>query len=175
MSSVDATTISPLLWLVAFQFGLYAVGWLGCALLLKEDEAAVVHWGVFLLLLSAGLLLAGLRTEPRAWWAFNGANLLTLLAFALMRRGVELFFRAPSSDGEQMIMLAVVGGAIAFVDTGPAGSAWRIFLSYAGQCYVMARLIAKVRMPVRAEFGRSVWLALIVSGLVIVVLLFVLA
>ena len=175
MSSADATTISPLLWLVAFQFGLYAVGWLGCALLLKEDEAAVVHWGVFLLLLSAGLLLAGLRTEPRPWWAFNGANLLTLLAFALMRRGVELFFRAPSSDAEQMVMLVVVGGAIAAVDTGPAGSAWRILLSYAGQAWVMARLIARVRMPVRAEFGRTTWLALIVPGIVIVVLLFALA
>ncbi len=175
MSSVDATTISPLLWLVAFQFGLYAVGWLGCALLLKEYEAAVVHWGVFLLLLSVGLLLAGLRTEPRAWWAFNGANLLTLLAFALMRRGVELFFRAPSSDAEQMVMLAVVGGAIAAVDTGPAGSAWRILLSYAGQAWVMARLIAKVRMPVRAEFGRAAWLSLITPGLVIVALLLLLA
>ena len=175
MSSADVATISPLLWLVAFQFGLYAVGWMACALLLKEDEAAVVHWGLFLLLLSAGLLLAGLRGEPRSWWAFNGANLLTLLAFAVMRRGVERFFRAPSSDGEQMVMLAVVGGAIAFVDTGPAGSAWRIFLSYAGQCYVMARLIAKVRMPVRAEFGRAAWLSLIVPGLAIVTLLLLLA
>lgn len=175
MSSADAVTISPLLWLVAFQFGLYAAGWMGCALLLKEDEAAVVHWGLFLLLLSAGLLLAGLRGEPRTWWAFNGANLLTLLAFVVMRRGVELFFRVPSSDGEQMVMLAVVGGAIAFVDTAPAGSAWRVFLSYAGQCYVMARLIVKVRMPVRAEFGRATWLALIVPGLLIVALLLLLA
>jgi diguanylate cyclase (GGDEF)-like protein len=175
MSSADAVAISPLLWLVAFQFGLYAVGWMGCALLLKEDEAAVVHWGVFLLLLSAGLLLAGLRGEPRTWWAFNGANLLTLVAFAVMRRGVELFFRAPSSDGEQMIMLAVVGGAIALVGTGPAGSAWRILLSYGGQGYVMARLIATVRTPVRAEFGRAAWLSLIVPGLVIVVLLVLLA
>jgi diguanylate cyclase (GGDEF)-like protein len=175
MSSTDAAAISPLLWMVAFQFGLYAVGWMVCAVLVKEDEGAVVHWGLFLLLLSAGLLLAGLRTEPRMWWAFNGANLLTLVAFAIVRRGVELFFRAPSSDGEQLVMLAVVGGAIAFVDTGPAGSAWRILLSYAGQGYIMARLIAKVRMPVRAEFGRAAWLALIVPGLVIVALLLLLA
>ncbi len=175
MNSAEAITISPLLWLVAFQFGLYAVGWLGCALLLKEDEAAVMHWALFLLLLSAGMLFAGLRNEPRTWWALNGANLLTLLAFVVMRRGVETFFREPSSDAEQLVMLAAVGGAIAVVDTGPAGSAWRILLSYAGQAYVMARLIAKVRMPVRAEFGRSTWLALIVPGVVIVVLLLLLA
>jgi diguanylate cyclase (GGDEF)-like protein len=171
MSSADVNTISPLLSLVAFQFGLYAIGWMGCALLLKEDEAAVVHWGLFLLLLSAGLLLAGLRGEPRTWWAFNGANLLTLLAFALMRRGVELFFREPSSDGEQMVMLAVVGGAIALVDSGPTGSGWRILLSYIGFGYVMVRLIANVRVPVRAEFGRAAWLAVVVPGLGIVALL----
>jgi diguanylate cyclase (GGDEF)-like protein len=171
MSSADANTISPLLWLVAFQFGLYAIGWMGCALLLKEDEAAVVHWGLFLLLLSAGLLLAGLRGEPRTWWAFNGANLLTLLAFALMRRGVELFFREPPSDGEQMVMLAVVGGAIALLDTGPTGSGWRILLSYVGFGYVMVRLIANVRVSVRAEFGRAAWLAVVVPGLGIVALL----
>jgi diguanylate cyclase (GGDEF)-like protein len=175
MSSSDAVTISPLLWLVAFQFGLYAVGWMVCALLQKEDEAAVVHWGLFLLLLSAGLLLAGLRGEPRTWWAFNGANLLTLLAFALMRRGVELFFREPPCDGEQMAMLAVVGGAIALTDTGPTGSGWRILLSYVGFGYVMVRLIADVRVPVRAEFGRAAWLGVVVPGLVIVLLLVLLA
>jgi diguanylate cyclase (GGDEF)-like protein len=170
MSSTDAATISPLLWLVAFQFGLYAIGWMVCALLQKEDEAAVVHWGLFLLLLSAALLLAGLRSEPRTWWAFNGANLLALLAFVTMRRGVEKFFRAPSADAEQLFMLAVVGGAIAVLDTGPAGSAWRVLLSYAGLAWVTARLMATVRMPVRAEFGRATWLALMVPGFVVVFL-----
>jgi diguanylate cyclase (GGDEF)-like protein len=175
MSSADASVLNPLLWLVAFQFGLYAVGWMVCAVLLKEDEAAVVHWGLFLLLLSAGLLLAGLRSEPRTWWAYNGANLLAVAAFAVMRRGVELFFREPDSDGEQLIMLAAVGGAIALVNTGPVGSGWRILLSYVGLGYVMVRLIANVRVPVRAEFGRAAWLAVVVPGLVIVLLLVLLA
>jgi diguanylate cyclase (GGDEF)-like protein len=175
MSSTGVAPISPLLWLVAFQFGLYAIGWMACALLLKEDEAAVVHWGLFLLLLSAGLLLAGLRGEPRSWWAYNGANLLVVAAFTVMRRGVELFFREPDSDGEQLTMLAVVGGAIALVNSGPVGSGWRILLSYVGLGYVMVRLIANVRVQVRAEFGRAAWLAVVVPGLVIVLLLVLLA
>jgi diguanylate cyclase (GGDEF)-like protein len=175
MSSADAATISPLLWLVAFQFGLYAIGWMGCALLLKEDESAVVHWGLFLLLLSAGMLLAGLRGEPRTWWAYNGANLLLVLAFVVMRRGVEQFFREPSSDVEQIVMLALVGGAIVMLSTGPTGSAWRILLSYLAQAYVMARLIATVRMSVRDEFGRTTWLALMLPGVLIVVLLLLLS
>ncbi len=175
MSSSDASALNPLLWLVAFQFGLYAIGWMACALLLKEDEAAVVHWGLFLLLLSAGLLLAGLRAEPRTWWAYNGANLLALVAFMVMRRGVELFFREPPSDGEQLTLLALVGGAIALMSTGPVGSGWRILLSYIGLGYAMVRVIAVVRVPVRAEFGRAAWLAVVVPGLVIVLLLVLLA
>jgi diguanylate cyclase (GGDEF)-like protein len=175
MSSSDASVLNPLLWLVAFQFGLYAVGWMVCAVLLKEDRAAVVHWGLFLLLLSAGLLLAGLRTEPRTWWAYNGANLLALVAFFVMRRGVELFFREPPSDVEQLAVLALVGGAIALVGTGPVGSGWRILLSYAGLGYAMVRMIAIVRVPVRAEFGRAAWLAVVVPGLLIVLLLVLLA
>jgi diguanylate cyclase (GGDEF)-like protein len=175
MSSTDASALNPLLWLVAFQFGLYAIGWMACALLLKEDEAAVVHWGLFLLLLSAGLLLAGLRGEPRTWWAYNGANLLALVAFMVMRRGVELFFREPPSDGEQLVMLALLGGAIAVVSTGPVGSGWRILLSYIGLGYAMVRMIATVRVPVRAEFGHAAWLAVVVPGLVIVLLLVLLA
>ncbi len=43
MSSADATTLSPLLWLVSIQFGLYAIGWMACAALLREDARAVVH------------------------------------------------------------------------------------------------------------------------------------
>jgi len=173
--SAAATTITPMLSLVAFQFALYAIGWMVCAFLLQEDEGAVVHWGLFLLLLSAALLLAGQRTEPRTWWAYNGCNLLALAAFAVMRRGVERFFRLPSSDSEQLVMLAVVGGAIAFMGTGPLGSAWRILLSYVGLAYVMARLIANVHVPVRAEFGRGAYLALVVPGLVIASLLVLLA
>jgi len=175
MTPADVAAISPSLWLVAFQFGLYAIGRMVCTVLLKEDEGTVLHWGLFLLLLSGGLLLAGLRTEPRTWWDFNGANLLTVAAFAVVRRGVDMFFRMPSSDGEQLVMLSVVGVAMALLDTGPAGSAWRILLSCASQGYVMARLIANVCLPARAEFGRTAWLAIVVPGLLIVVLLMLLA
>ncbi len=175
MNSTDAATITPLLWLVAFQCGLYALGWVVCAATLGEDNQAVAHWGLFLLLLCMTLLLAGLRNEPRSWWFYNGANLLALLAFAVMRRGVEHFMRVPSSDNEQLAMLALVGGAMAFVGTGASGSAWRILLCYAGMGYTMARLMANVRMPLRGEFGRAAYLGSIVPGVVIAALLVLLA
>ena len=37
--------IPPMLWLVGFQMGLYAVAWGLCGALLGEDRVAVVHWG----------------------------------------------------------------------------------------------------------------------------------
>jgi diguanylate cyclase (GGDEF)-like protein len=175
MSSPDAATITPILWLVAFQFALYALGWVVCGALLGEDNSAVAHWGVFLLLLSLGLLLAGLRGEPRTWWSYNGANLLTLLAFAVMRRGVERFMRVESSDNEQWVVLALVGGAIALVGSGPSGSSWRILLCYAGMAYLMARLMMSVHVPLRAEFGRAAYRCTVIPGVIIAVLLVLLA
>jgi diguanylate cyclase (GGDEF)-like protein len=173
--AADAATLTPLLWMVALQLGLYALGWVVCASLLGEDREAVAHWGLFLLLLGVGLLLAGLRGEPRVWWAYNGANLITLVAFALMRRGSERFVRAPSSDREQLVMLLLVGGALALVDQGPAGSSWRIVLAYGGQGWCMLRMMTAVRMPLRAEFGRAAYRAIVVPGLVIAALLLLLA
>jgi diguanylate cyclase (GGDEF)-like protein len=171
----DTATLAPLLWMVAFQLGLYAVGWVVCSALLGEDRDAVAHWGLFLLLLGVGLLLAGLRGEPRTWWAYNGTNLVTLVAFAVMRRGTERFARVRSSDREQLVMLLLLGGALALVDTGPAGSSWRIVLAYGGQGYVMARLMMTVRHALRAEFGRVAYRAIVIPGVVIALLLVLLA
>ena len=52
--------LSPILWLVGFQMGLYAFAWFLVSLLLKEDRAAVAHWGAFMLLLGVVMLLAAL-------------------------------------------------------------------------------------------------------------------
>ena len=171
----DTATLAPLLWMVALQLGLYAVGWVVCGALLGEDREAVVHWSVFLLLLAAGLLLAGLRGEPRTWWAYNGTNLITLIGFAVMRRGSERFMRVRSSDREQLVMLGLVGGALVAVDQGPVGSSWRIVLAYGGQAYVMLRLMMTVRRALRAEFGRPAYRAIVIPGLLIAALLLLLA
>jgi diguanylate cyclase (GGDEF)-like protein len=171
----DIATLAPLLWMVALQLGLYALGWVVCGSLLGEDREAVVHWSVFLLLLAAGLLLAGLRGEPRTWWAYNGTNLVTLIGFAVMRRGTERFMRARSSDREQLVMLGLVGGALVAVDQGPVGSSWRIVLAYGGQAYVMLRLMMTVRRALRAEFGHSAYRAIVIPGLLIAALLLLLA
>ncbi len=81
--------LSPMAWLVAAQFLLYATGWCLFALALRENRVALLHWGVFMLLLGLGFLLASQRGEPRTWGPYLGANLCFLLGFVVLWRGMD--------------------------------------------------------------------------------------
>ncbi len=167
--------IPPMLWLVGFQMGLYAVAWGLCGALLGEDRAAVVHWGAFLLMTGGVLLLAGGRGEPRHWIFYNGANVLSLLAFAAMRRGTERFMRLPDSDREQAAMLLLVAGAIALVGPDERQASWRVVLAYGGQAYIVMRTMWTTRRPLQAEFGRRTLVAIVGPGVLIALMLLALA
>jgi diguanylate cyclase (GGDEF)-like protein len=171
MSVADSASLTPILWLTVFQLGLYACSWTLCGALLGEDKPAVVHWGLFLLLMAAAVALAGLRGEPRTWWAFNGAALLSVLAFAAMRRGLERFLKLRSGDNEQLVMLGLFAVAAVLLDTGAQASSWRVLLTYGLQAYIVLRVMAIARRPIRAEFGGAAQLALVVLALSIAVLL----
>jgi diguanylate cyclase (GGDEF)-like protein len=167
--------ISPMLWLVGFQMGLYAFAWFLCSLLLKEDRQAVAHWGVFLLLVGAVMLLAGARGEPRHWIFYNGANVLSIIAFAVVRRGIELFARVPKHDLEQVAVVVVAGGAIALLGPQEENASWRVVLTYGSQAYLMLRTMWTVRRALRLEFGRVTFVAIVVPGVLISLLLAALA
>jgi diguanylate cyclase (GGDEF)-like protein len=157
----------PMLWLVGFQMGLYALAWVMLSALLREDRGAVAHWGIFMLLIGAVMLLAGSRGEPRAWLFYNGANVLSLVAFAVVRRGIERFMQVPSHDIEQMVVLVVVGGAVALVGADESAASSRVVLTYGCQGYIMLRAMWAIRAPLRAEFGTGAQLAIVVPGLLI--------
>jgi diguanylate cyclase (GGDEF)-like protein len=163
--------VPPMLWLVGFQMGLYALAWVLCGTLLGDDRRAVVHWGVFLLLTGVVLLLAGARGEPRHWLYYNGANVLSLVAFAVMRRGTELFMRLAPADLEQFLVLVIVAGAVAAVGADERHASWRIVLTYGGQGYLMLRTMVRIGGPLRAEFGpRTLW-AIVGPGVLISLML----
>lgn len=167
--------IAPMLWLVGFQMGLYAFAWFLCGMLLKEDRVAVAHWAVFLLLVGATMLLAGARGEPRHWIFYNGANLLSIIAFAVVGRGIERFMRVPKRDLETAAVVLIGGGAVTLVGSDEANASWRVVLSYGSQGYLMLRAMWSVRRALRLEFGRATFVAIVLPGILISVLLALLA
>lgn len=147
--------VPSLLWLVAFQLVLYALAWGLCGLLLRESRLAMAHWGGFLVLLGLGLWLAGGRDEPREWLYYNGTNVLSLLGFALMRRGTERFMRVPGSDLEQLIMVGSAMAVIAALGPSAEAAPWRIVLAYGVQAYTVLRAMFRIRSALAQEFGRT--------------------
>ncbi|MFO1272867.1 MAG: GGDEF domain-containing protein [Rubrivivax sp.] len=156
-----------MLWLVGFQMALYALAWGLIGTLLREERSPMLHWGAFMLLTGGTLLLAGARGEPRHWIFYNGANLLSLVAFAALRRGIERFLRLPSSDREQAVMLLVTCSLLALVGPSAENASWRVVLAYGTQAYVMLRTFTRAWAPLQAEFGPATRLALGIPGVLI--------
>lgn len=167
--------VAPMLWLVGFQMGLYAIAWFLCGLMLKEDRDAVAHWAAFLVLIGITLLLAGSRGEPREWVYYNGANVISILAFVLVSRGVTRFMRVPTRDLETAIVLVGGAGTVALLGPDESRASLRVILSYACQGYVMARAMWDVRTAVRLEFGRKTLFAIVAPGVAIGVMLVLVA
>ncbi len=156
---------SWLLWIVAVQMATYAVMWLIGMLFVPEARRASLHWAAFLVLLALGLLLAGGRDEQRLWWHYNAANVATLIGFALMRRGTQLFMGVGVSDREQLLfvlpVLLLVGVVLQpSVDHAP----WRIVITYLAQAAILARTLWKIRHALALEYGRPIMLGLEIPG-----------
>ncbi len=166
-----SSELSPLVWLAATQFLLYGVGWAACSLILRDQRAAVAHWALFMLLLGAGLVLTAFRGEPRAWWAYGGANVLLFAGFVVLRRGGEVFMKVPVRDVEHVALLLVAVAAYLAVGAGEGHASWRVLLAYGGPAWVLMRTCVVLRRPVVAEFGRPLALLLMLP-LVAVMLLF---
>jgi diguanylate cyclase (GGDEF)-like protein len=167
--------VPALLWVVSFQMGLYALMWLLSLVLLHESRVAVAHWTAFMALLSLGLLLAALRGEPRHWWAYNGTNAVTVVGFALMRRGTQRFMRLPAQDAEQLALLAPTLAFFAWLGPGADEAPWRIVAAYGLQALILARTLWIVRPALASEFGRRTMLGITVPGALLVVVLVALA
>ena len=164
---MQSTTVSPLIWLVAAQLLLYAVGWLMCSAMVPEERAATLHWGGFALLVGIGLVLAAQRGEPRGWWAYCGSNVFTVLSYIALRRGAELFVRVPPRDIEHALTAAVLVGALLLFGAGAPSAPWRVLFVYAASTLVLVRALTTVYGPIRAEFGRRVAYAIMPSGMLV--------
>ena len=146
-------------WLVAAQFLLYAVGWLLCGTLLREQRAAVIHWAGFMALFGVGFVLAAQRTVPPTWWAYGGGSIAFVTGYVMLRRGMQLFLGTVRRDGENLLILGGVTSGFVALGAGPEDAAARALLGQGASALVLLRLVIDALPALQAEYGRRVaWL-----------------
>ena len=141
------------LWLVVFQLGLYALAWAAAAWLIRIERPALLHWMGFNALLGLGLWLCSLRSEDRSWWAFNGTNISTLLAFVMMHRGCQLFLHPP---GPALATPALWLPALLLLTLLPPSlewAPWRVLLAFTSQGLMLLAAFRCLYRPLQLEFG----------------------
>lgn len=151
---MEIESVPTMMWLVAFQVGLHTLAWLLAARLVPEERRALLHWAAFNALLALGLLLSGARGPERLWLTYNGANVATLLGFAAMRRGSELFLRTGRSDTVQALWLAPWLLALLLLPPSREWAALRAVVAFLGQATLLMGMAWSVAPALRAEFGR---------------------
>ena len=160
--------VPTLLWVVGFQMGVYTLMWVLSLALLKESRVAVAHWVLFMALLSLGLVLAAHRGEPRLWWVYNGTNAVTVVGFALMRRGTERFMEVPSHDREQLAMLLPALAVFAWLGPHREDAPPRIVLAYGLQALILARTSFTIYPVLLREFGPATMRGIVGGGAALV-------
>lgn len=165
---VSSNTSSPLVWLVAGQFLLYALGWLVCSVPLRRERSAVVHWALFMLLMGSGFLLVAARDGTRGWWPYVGSNLAFAAGYLALWRGLNHFFGVASHDLERLLIMLGLGGLLVVLGPGDAAAPLRVALAFGLGSWAVMRMMMTNRAALRAEFGGRVhsvvlWLASLVA------------
>jgi diguanylate cyclase (GGDEF)-like protein len=163
----DIANVTPLVWLTAAQFGLYAVAWFACSRLVPDERGPALAWAAFNLFASAGMVLASGRDDAaRTWAAFTGSNLMWIAAFATLCDGVRRFVRRPR-DG---MLAALVGvAALAMVWLGPDAehARARVALAYGAMGIVVLREMVVDAPAIRHHFdGRAAMFLIAPAALV---------
>jgi diguanylate cyclase (GGDEF)-like protein len=164
------TQTQLLLAVTILQQGFFALVWAGCVALQLARRASV-HWALASLVLAVSQVLIVQRADLDVWVGGWLPNVLNLMAFALVRRGVQVFIRKAPTDGEQLLVLLVgaVGVALALGQSLP-GSARAVFSS-ATMAWIILRCATEIVVGLSEEFGRLAALIcavqVYVAGLVI--------
>ena len=142
---------------ILLQQGLFTLAW-GVLAAMRLSRRAALQWALATALISASLLLVVLRDDVAPWLGYWLAPMLTLAAFALIRRGVLEFVRRPPGDGEQMALVLAV--ALALAAALAWGQPWMLItLGSAAFGYLLLRTAWTVWHGLGGEMGRAATLA----------------
>ena len=167
---METPIVSPLIWLVATQLALYAMGWALCSVLVPEERAPALNWCLFSVMAGVGLWLAAWRTDARGWWAYCGSSVLTTCAYVVLLRGGSLFVRERSHDIEHGALIALIVAVLVLLGAEAQHAAWRVLFVYTASTLILVRALFRLTPPIRVEFGRTVQLAVMPSGLLVVLI-----
>jgi diguanylate cyclase (GGDEF)-like protein len=138
---------------IVLQQGLFGLLWLILARM-RLARSATLHWAASMVLVSVGLSFVVLRPHLPTWLGIWGANACTLAAFALARRGVEIFARQAPADKETLVVLLVALGCSATIDWAES-PALRIAVSSTAQGWMLLRAGSVIWRELTQEFGAA--------------------
>jgi diguanylate cyclase (GGDEF)-like protein len=129
---------------ILLQQGLLGGAWLWVAMIGLSSRAARA-WGLAAWLLAAACLVLLMRRDLGVWLGTLAPNLLALLAFIAVHRGVRTHAQAAPRDGAQAVVLAVTTAAIvAAIALGTDGPAWRWIIVSSSAAYAWTLLSTAV-------------------------------
>lgn len=106
-TGVGLKDTATVLLLIALQQGLCALGWWVAGRWLGLSRAVARQWAASALASASGLALILQRGAWPPLLTWYAANLLILLAFVLVRRGLQVFLRVRVTDAEHAALLAL--------------------------------------------------------------------
>jgi diguanylate cyclase (GGDEF)-like protein len=169
LTSISNPTL--LLIVLLLQQLLFGLLWMGAARLRLARRPAL-HWAAMAWLEASGLALILLRGQAPPWLSVGLGNGLVLVAFVVLRRGIQRFARLPTSDREHGLVMGLgVLSALgtAWTDLNPLPS---VLLVAGAMAWTLLRAAREVRDALAAEFGRTAasWCALPMATLALLLL-----
>ena len=153
MNLPDASS-SAVVWLITAQYLAYALSWLLCAVVLREQRSAMLHWAAFMFLLGLGFLLRALVGEDVNSWVRVGANVTFATASVSLWRGGTSFLGLQDRGREQVLMLAAAIAGMVMVGASRERGPWQALWTYAALVWITLRSMTTTMPLALSRFGR---------------------
>ena len=158
--------IATLVWLVTAQFAAYALSWLLCAVLMREERTVMLHWAAFMFAAGCGFWLKAQRGAEAQWWPYVGTNLAFMAGSVLLWRGISLFLGRKGIGHEQawtLVLVVLVAMAI-----GPSHelAPWRVLWTFGALAWITLRSVTTSLPSALARFGwRTIAWSLVLAAM----------
>ena len=142
-----------LLTVVILQEGFLGLVWLAAACAGLARRSAW-HWGLAAAAMTLCLAGVAARDGVSPWLGFWLANLAGVAAMLLVRRGVQVFCRMPTTDREQAVLFGAAAALLALALTLPLAPRWTVFITSLAMAAPLVAAATEAWSRLRFEFGK---------------------